>query len=139
MVKFNEEIRNKILIAHENGLNQRDSALFAGISERTLYYWLEKGKNARSGKYKQFFQDFENAEIKNKLYHLKKINDDESWQSSAWYMERKYPNEYGKRVIDLNHNGQLEVKNELSFEERIEAYENYFTEIEQERESTNSE
>jgi hypothetical protein len=140
MAKFNEETINKILIAHENGLNQRDSAIFADIDESTLYRWIEKGKKAKRGKYRKFYDDFRKAQIKNKVYHLKKIQDDDSWQSSAWYLERKYKKEYGKYdMVDLNHNGQVELKNELSFDERIKAYEDYFTEVEQERQSINSE
>ena len=140
MAKFNEDTINKILIAHENGLNQKDSAIFADIDESTLYRWLEKGKNARRGKYRKFYDDFQKAQIKNKVYHLKKIQDDDSWQSSAWYLERKYKKEFAKNeVVDLNHTGQLEVKNELSFDERIKQYEDYFEQIEQERQSTTSE
>ena len=140
MAKFNEETINKILIAHENGLNQRDSAIFADIDESTLYRWLEKGKKSKRGKYRKFYDDFQKAQIKNKMYHLKKINDDKSWTSSAWYLERKYPNEYSRNeTIDLNHNGQLEVKNELTFDERLKAYEDYFEQIEQERKSIDSE
>ena len=140
MAKFNEETINKILIAHENGLKQKDSAIFADIDESTLYRWLEKGKNARRGKYRKFYDDFQKAQIKNKVYHLKKIQDDDSWQSSAWYLERKYKKEFAKNeVVDLNHTGQLEVKNELSFDERIKQYEDYFEQIEQERQSTTSE
>ena len=43
--------------------------------------------------------DLNKAEVKRKLWHLNRIQQastDGAWQASAWYLERRYPQEYAK-------------------------------------------
>lgn len=129
MAKFNDEITRIIVKARESGLTQKECASIAGINEATLYKWLNKGKKARSGKYKKFYDDFELAKIRNKLFHLKKIHEEEAWTASAWYLERVYPEEFGRKDrVDLKHEAQVEVSKTVK-EEEMEA-EKYFKELE---------
>jgi transposase len=127
MAKFNDEITRIIVKARESGLTQKECANIAGINEATLYKWLNKGKKARSGKYKKFYNDFELARIRNKLFHLKKIHEEEAWTASAWYLERVYPEEFGRKDrMDLNHDGKVEVESTKRLEEKRIENENYF-------------
>ncbi len=119
MVKFNDERKNIILKARENGLNICDCAILANVDESTLHRWLKKGKTAKSGKYRQFYLDFKYSEVKNKLYHLKKIQDDKSWQSSAWYVERKYPEEYGRKD-SFNVQADVKTQQEINLSEKFD-------------------
>ena len=133
MAKFSNEIIKIILKARESGLNQKECASIAGINEATLYKWLNKGKKARSGKDKKFYDDFELAKIKSKLFHLKKIHEEEAWTASAWYLERVYPEEFGRKDrMDLTHEGKVEVEAKKSLEEKRIENENYFKELEEE-------
>ena len=133
MAKFSNEIIKMILKARESGLNQKECASIAGINEATLYKWLNKGKKARSGKYKKFYDDFQLAKIRNKLFHLKKIHEEEAWTASAWYLERVYPEEFGRKDrMDLNHDGKVEVETKKSLEEKRIENENYFKQLEKE-------
>ena len=131
MAKFNDETIEIILKARESGLNQKECAEVAGINEATLYKWLNKGKEARSGKYKKFYNDFQIAKNRNKLFHLKKIHEAEAWTASAWYLERVYPEEFGRKDrMELNHEGKVEVNKTVKEEEK-EADE-YFKQLENE-------
>ena len=133
MAKFNDETIEIILKARESGLNQKECAEVAGINEATLYKWLNKGKEARSGKYKKFYNDFNLAKIRNKLFHLKKIHEEEAWTASAWYLERVYPEEFGRKDrMDLNHDGKVKVESTKRLEEKRIENENYFKELEEE-------
>ena len=135
MAKFNEKTIEMILKARESGLNQKECAEVAGINEATLYKWLNKGKKAKRGKYRDFYNDFQMAKNKNKLFHLKKIHEAEAWTASAWYLERVYPDEFGRKDrMDLKHDGEVKVETKKTLEEKRIENENYFKELEKELE-----
>jgi transposase len=50
-----------LLNAIRMGLTFKDAATVAKITERTFFNWIEKGRNAKSGKYFQFLQSLERA------------------------------------------------------------------------------
>ena len=133
MAKFNDKTIQLILKAREFGLNQKECAEVAGINKTTLYKWLNKGKKAKRGKSRDFYNDFQMAKNRNKLFHLKKIHEAETLTASAWYLERVYPEEFGRKDrMDLNHDGKLEVGSKKSLEEKRIENENYFKELERE-------
>ena len=126
MAKFNEKTIEIILKARKSGLNQKECAEVAGINEATLYKWLNKGKKAKRGKYSDFYNDFQMAKNKNKLFHLKKIHEAEAWTASAWYLERVYPEEFGRKDrVDLKHKAQVEVS------KTVKEAEEYFKQLEE--------
>ena len=126
IAKFNEKTIEIILKARESGLNQKECAEVAGINESTLYKWLNKGKKAKRGKYRDFYNDFQMAKNKNKLFHLKKIHEAEAWTASAWYLERVYPEEFGRKDrVDLKHKAQVEVS------KTVKEAEEYFKQLEE--------
>jgi transcriptional regulator with XRE-family HTH domain len=126
MAKFNEKTIEIILKARKSGLNQKECAEVAGINEATLYKWLNKGKKAKREKYRDFYNDFQMAKNKNKLFHLKKIHEAEAWTASAWYLERVYPEEFGRKDrVDLKHEAQVEVS------KTVKEAEEYFKQLEE--------
>ena len=130
MVKFTDEIKQKLIVYRQNGLSKCKCAKMAGINESTLYDWINKGKKAKRGKYREWYLAFEKAYVEFEAYHLQRIIDDDSWQSSAWILERKFKNEYAKQDNhQLEHTGQVTVNK--SIKETMEEYENYFKEFEQ--------
>lgn len=111
MVRFNEEIVEQLCNAREHGLNITDCANLCNISRQTLHDWLDKGKKAKSGKYKKFYERFQKANTKFKFYHLDKITKNDSWQASAWILERTFPEEFGKKdKVDVNGNVDVGLK-----------------------------
>lgn len=93
----------------------------AGISRPTFYGWLRRGRDvlhwmeANEGPVKlrdQLLADFvvgmDQAEAEAEGNALDRIIEDDAWQSDAWYLERRYPDRYGRRQrIDMgNADGQ---------------------------------
>ncbi len=96
------------------GLPFETAAIRAGITEKTFYNWrnrgeekeaeiiiLEKaGKGSRSKEkniYFQFLQVIKKAEADSEAVLLLKIQNDTSWQSSAWILERRFRDRYSVR------------------------------------------
>ena len=75
-----------------------------GIDDKTWYNWLRQGEiDANKGINSlnfQFFQSIKKAEadaIDRNLSIIQKAAMEGNWQASAWYLERKYPEQWGKR------------------------------------------
>ena len=94
MAKFNEEICKEICDLHSEGLPQKSCADLVGINRRTLYDWIQKGKNAKSGKYKQFYQNWLKASAKYEREHLSQISDSTSWLAHQYLLQVKDPETY---------------------------------------------
>lgn len=101
-------------VAAENG----------GISERTFYYWLERGEKATKGIYFQFLHAIKKARADAETERVGKIREygmgtravekwtitrangdfeehesygTGNWQALAWLLERQYPERWGRR------------------------------------------
>jgi hypothetical protein len=94
MAKFNEEICKEICDLHSEGLPQKSCADLVGINRRTLYDWIQKGKNAKSGKYKQFYQNWLRASAKYEREHLGEISGSNSWLAHQYLLQVKDPETY---------------------------------------------
>lgn len=94
MAKFNEEICKEICDLHSEGLPQKSCADLVGINRRTLYDWIQKGKNAKSGKYKQFYQNWLRASAKYEREHLGEISGSSSWLAHQYLLQVKDPETY---------------------------------------------
>ncbi len=76
-----------------------------GIGEVTWYRWLREGEAAKSGIKRQFWQAIKKAEkeaiIKN-VAVIQKAAEDGNWQAAAWWLERKYFQDWGRKdKVDL--------------------------------------
>lgn len=94
-----------ILDAIAEGLSQREASALAGISEDTLSLWKKDS---------EFSEQIRQKQIECKLGHIRNIKkaSEKSWQASAWWLERKYKEEFSlKTKMDLEVNESL---NQLS-------------------------
>ncbi len=95
--KYTPEVVQRVVQAIELGATYELAAGFAGISYDTFNEW-RKGKT-------EFSEAIKAAEGRASVKWLAKIEQaasDGTWQAAAWKLERRYPNEYGKTVQDLN-------------------------------------
>lgn len=84
----------------EAGVHQRHVAQALGIHEATWYRWLQEGENAKSGIKREFYEAIKKAEgraIVRNIAQIQKAAQEGNWQAAAWWLERRYPDEYGKK------------------------------------------
>lgn len=93
IMKYNKSTINKIIAALADGQGRVAAVKEAGISFQAFCVWLEK--------YSEFFERVKKAEeIGYKKIHdvcQRRIIEDQSWQSAAWWLERTDPANYGQR------------------------------------------
>ena len=97
----------RILNALESGATERIAAAYGGISQDTLTRWKQQ--------HADFADRLIEAESKGAIRQLLNINraaqgtidpqtglyaDPPDWRASSWLLERRFPEEYGKSVVD---------------------------------------
>lgn len=70
------------------GLTVKDTLNSIGLNHDSYYQWLKK--------YPEFAEKVEKASLSLKKYHIENITraSTKSWQASAWWLERKHPEEF---------------------------------------------
>lgn len=92
--KFNDQICEELCALHAEGLPQKSCADLVGIDRRTLYNWIQAGKNAKSGKKRDFYLRWIRAAAKYEREHLNKISDSTSWLAHQYLLQVKDPETY---------------------------------------------
>ena len=72
----------------------------SNISESIFYDWKAKGEKEKQGKYLDFLEAVKKAEEEFKKTNIDIILNaakDGTWQAAAWLLERKHPEEFGRR------------------------------------------
>lgn len=122
MVKFNEDTCKCLVENHGKGLPIKDCADIAGIDRTTVYKWLDKGKVAKRGKYRDFYVDMQRARAKFKAHHLQKIANSQSWTASQYLLQVTDPETFviaEKQQVEAQIDQQVQHK---GFENLIEAF-----------------
>ena len=123
----------------KRGATDKTAYTLAGISKTAFYDALNQGEAAKTGWKREFFVAVEKAREEWELLHLdritagategsietrttvRKVGDKEfrervtynrppSTADSKWLLERRYPERYGRRVLDQNVTGEIENK-----------------------------
>jgi len=96
------------------GTPQKYVASIIGVSEHTWYAWLKAGENKKRKIFVQFYQAIEKAKaeaISRNVMLINQAAQNGTWQAAAWWLERRYPQEFGKRGdYTLRHEGDLQIK-----------------------------
>ncbi len=91
--KYSKEKLDKIVQGIGSGLTVEDTCLYADIHKSTYYDWLLT--------YSEFSDAVKTAEVKGKMRRILRIElaaQNGAWQADAWYLERKYPEEFGRKL-----------------------------------------
>lgn len=93
----------------KNGMSNKDMASCLGIAERTFYKWLNDPKSENQ---RQLGQSLKSAEAEFKAALRSRIMkaSEGDWKAAAWMLERQYPDEYSRHVIDANVRGEVKVE-----------------------------
>lgn len=104
--KLTPEVQDRIIQALKAGNYVETAAEYAGIGKTTFYRWMEQGKQASRGIYREFrdavMRARAEAEARNVAIIQKAAPDD--WRAAAWWLERAFPDRWGPRQ-KLEHSG----------------------------------
>lgn len=89
--KYTPEKVKEICKTLETGMSNRDACILNDITEETFYTWIET--------HPEFSEAVKKAHSKNKQRSVLLIQKaaEQTWQAAAWWLERKYKDEYAKR------------------------------------------
>lgn len=110
--KFTEQVKTRILNAIELGATYEHASNYGGISRETLRDWVRRGEDEESPEFVEFYEQVQEAEGRAVVQWLAKIEkaaNDGQWQAAAWKLERRYPQIYGKSVVQNEHSGGVQT------------------------------
>jgi hypothetical protein len=114
--KLTQDVQDRLVKAIGMGATYELATDFAGIGYSTFFDWMKKG-NDDSGApeddpHRVLYLAVKRAQGEAALRWLTKIEDaaNETWQAAAWKLERRYPQEYGRRVVDSNLGGSIRIE-----------------------------
>lgn len=106
-MKYTTEIIKTFIEALQDGAGRVRACQAANISYQCFLNWLEDPNKI------EFFESVKkaesNGEDKIKDICKRRVIEDKSWQSAAWWLERKYKDEFAVRQ-DVNHSGEISDK-----------------------------
>lgn len=122
--KMSEETTKKICKYIADG-NYLDTACrLAGLDYSTMRRWVQKGEQEGKGVYYEFAEALKTAEAQAEAKRVElilkagKLND---WKANAWYLERKYPERWGKRDhLEANIKSEHTERQEVMIEHQLE-------------------
>lgn len=126
--KLTKECMGRVIVAIQRGSTYELAAAYAGICYATFRNWMRKGEaqdeQETGDEYLEFYRAVKKAEGVAALVWLDMIEKAASggqWQAAAWKLERRYPQQYGKTVQELQgkDGAPIEYAN-LTAEERLE-------------------
>ena len=97
-IELTQEMQLRLCEALRVGASLQHAAHYAGISEKTLRRWIERGKAEEDTTFGQLLQHIEKAKADLVVSLLLKINHaaNKHWKAAAWKLEHLYPHLYGK-------------------------------------------
>lgn len=123
--KLTPELQAEIVGYIRMGHFTQVAARLGGISESTLYRWLERGRNAKSGRYREFWEAIETAKAFAEARYLETVRDiaqdqrhKDRLKAATWWLERRHAGRYSPTQI-MKHEGEMTIKSaeELSDDE----------------------
>jgi len=112
--KFKDEtVWQRLNQAISVGAYIEDACIFAGISSRQYRRWrelAEQGIEPYATRWVEINKSEANAVVRN-LFNIQNASNNGTWQASAWLLERKYPDKYGrKETVNIIDNDKYDVE-----------------------------
>ena len=100
--KLTPELSERFCEAISKGYSIGAACAEVGIARKTYYNWYNRGKEAKSGKYKQFYCDVDNAEDKATHRAEKPIIDaiPHDAREAKWWLIKRRQDLYGERSFN---------------------------------------
>ena len=100
--KYRPDTVAAIIAAVEGGATYRHAAASVGVSERTLHDW-----QVRHPQFSQALKTAEASACIAAIGTIRRAAEAGTWQAAAWYLERRYPAEYGRRAVTVDASVQV--------------------------------
>jgi hypothetical protein len=98
--KLTPERHKKIVKLIEAGNYPETAAGACGVNRATYYVWMAKGREAKSGKYKDFHDDVQRAREAAEAELIQTIRraSVDDWRAASWMLERTRKGKYSKPI-----------------------------------------
>jgi hypothetical protein len=111
---MDESVWQRLNQAISVGAYIEDACVFAGISSRQFRRWrelAEQGVQPFAERWEEINKSESQSIVRN-LFNIQNASNNGTWQASAWLLERKYPEKYGrKETVNLeSNNKQFDVE-----------------------------
>ena len=95
---LSEVIQNAMVEAIEAGNYASTAAESVGIGESTHYRWMKQGEEGIEP-YRGYWEAIKKAEAQAEMSAVQNIqtHSADNWTASAWYLERKFPDKWGRK------------------------------------------
>lgn len=103
--KLSIELVENVLKLISEGQTIKAACANSNIGQTVYYNWIKRGRADADAGVKSvqrlLFDGVPEAEAKHEQSHLNVIiaASKTTWQAAAWYLERRYPERYAKRVV----------------------------------------
>lgn len=133
--KLTPEVEKKIIDAIRLGNYYEAACAYAGISYTTFYRWMERGKQAKSGKYCKFCKAVKQAEgdAEARIVSQWVSKTPEDWRAAQAFLEHRYSERWGKKETHVLEGGEEPIKVENNLEEILAKYKETVEAIHRER------
>jgi len=105
--KLTPEVQEKLLNVIRMGNYYEAACAYVGIDFSTFYRWMEKGKKSKSGKFCNFCKAIKkaegDAEARIVAQWISKAPED--WRAAQAFLERRYPERWGKKETHVVEGG----------------------------------
>jgi len=101
--KINESVVGKICTAIKLGCTVQLAAGYAGLHVRTIYFWLQRGQDDKTGQFKDFYTRYKEAEAIGAVNNLACINSAAKggdWRAAAWILQTRHGFSQNAQQID---------------------------------------
>lgn len=98
-LKLTDQLCDGICNDIKEGVPIKHACIAHGICEATFYNWFNKGRTAKSGKFKQFYEKIQEAKSVAITLRARRIYKagEANWQADAWWLERVDPENFGRK------------------------------------------
>lgn len=97
--KLTSEVKARLVQAIEAGNYYEAACGYAGITYTTFRNWMIKGENAKSGKYREFFEAITRAETVAEVRMVAQWQQHmpEDYRAIRDFLERRFPDRWGRK------------------------------------------
>lgn len=123
--KYSPEVVKRLTDAIRLGATYELACHYAGIGTTQFYEWQK-----RKPEFADAIKEAEGGAAVGWLARIEQAAKDGTWQAAAWKLERRYPEQYGRQVVDV---ARRDVVERIAREEGVDARRLYDLAFEREK------